>query len=128
VTDPFTISSTEDAIQVAEIVLGDDRLAALFTGGRMAMPVTGDVPPDGVLHWDALLVDALGDEHDRLVLATRRTTGPPFVLEDELDRWRTMRARHAGRNLVLADWFVFVRDEVALSLAEIAGPAAEWAA
>ena len=39
-----------------------------------------------------------------------------------------MRARHAGRNLVLADWFVFVRDEVALSLAEIAGPAAEWAA
>jgi hypothetical protein len=123
----FTVSSTEDAIHMAELTLGDDRLAALVLDARMAMPVSGNVPPDGILHWHGVLLDALGDADDRLVLATRRRTGPAFVLEDELARWRTMQARHTTCNLVLADWLVFVRDEVVLSLAEIAGPEAVWA-
>jgi hypothetical protein len=122
----FTVSSTEDAICMAETTLGPDSLAALVLDAHLALPVAGAVPPDGVLHWHGLLVEALGDTDDALVLATRRTTGPPFVLEDELDRWRTMRARHDDCALELADWIVFVRDEVALSLAEIAGPPAVW--
>jgi hypothetical protein len=122
----FTVSSIEDAIYLAELTLGDDVLAALVIDARMAMPVSGDVPPDGVLTWDDVLLEGIGDEHDRLVLATRRMTGPAFVLEDELERWRTMQARHGNRNLALTDWLVFVRDEVVLSLAEIAGPPAVW--
>lgn len=125
-TAPFTVSSTEDAITMAEIVLGPDPLAALVLGAKMAMPVSGHPPADGILRWDEYILDALGDERDQLVLATRRTTGPLFVLEDELDRWRTMQARHCNRELALVDWFVFVRDEVVLSLAEIAGPEAAW--
>lgn len=123
---PFTVSSTEDAITMADTILGPDRLAALVLGARLAMPVSGSPPPDGVLQWHAVLLEALGDEPDHLVLATRRATGPPFVLEDELARWRAMQARHAARALVLVDWFVFVRDECVLSLAEIAGPEAVW--
>ena len=123
---PFVLSSTEDAIYLAELMLGDDSLGALVVDAQLAIPVSGDVPPDGVLRWHAILLDGIGDRDDRLVLATRRETGPPFVLEDELDRWRTMQHRHCNRELALADWFVFVRDEVVLSLAEIAGPPVEW--
>jgi hypothetical protein len=122
----FTVSSTEDAIHMAEVTLGRDTLAALVLDARMAMPVSGDVPPDGILHWHGILLEAIGHTDDRLVLATRRRTGPPFVLEDELDLWRTMQSRHVDQRLVLTDWIVFVRDEVAISLAEIAGPAAVW--
>lgn len=123
---PFTVSSTEDAIHAAEVTLGRDHLAALVLDARLAIPISGSPPPEGIVEWDALLLEAIGETPDRLVLATRRWTGPPFVLEDELDRWRTMQARHCNRDLVLADWIVFVRDECALSLAEIAGPAAVW--
>lgn len=123
---PFTLSSTEDAIYLTEMTLGRDDLAALVVDARMAMPVSGDVPPDGVLAFHDVLLAGLGDERDRLILATRRHTGPSFVLEDELDRWRTMQHRHCNRELVLADWLVFVRDEVVLSLAEIAGPPPDW--
>lgn len=123
---PFTVSCTEDAITLAETVLGPDSLAAVVLGSRMAMPVSGAVPPDGVLSWHAVLLEALADEPDAIVLATRRHTGPPFVLEDELDRWRTMQARHDDTRLVLTDWFVFVGEDVVLSLAEIAGPPAVW--
>jgi hypothetical protein len=127
VSGSFTVSSTEDAIYMAEMTLGPDSLAALVLDARMAMPVSGAVPPDGILHWHGLVLDALGDTDDTIILATRRRTGPAFVLEDELARWREMKARHDGFELRLADWLVFVRDEVVLSLAEIAGPAAVWA-
>ena len=123
---PFTVSSTEDAIHMAELTLGSATLAALVLDAHLAMPVNGDVPPDGILAFHEVVLGAAGDQHDRLVLATRRRTGPAFVLEDELARWRELRSRHAGRNLALADWLVFVRDEVVLSLAEIAGPPATW--
>ena len=122
----FTVSSTEDAICMAELTLGDTSTAALVVDARLAFSVEGEAPPDGLLMWHAVLLEALGDERDRLVLATRRHTGPSFVLEDELDRWRTMQHRHCNRDLVLADWLVFVRDEVVLSLAEIAGPPPDW--
>lgn len=122
----FTITSTEDAIHMAQTTLGGDDLAALVTGARLAMPVSGEVPPDGVLDYHAVLLQALADERDQLVLATRRRTGPPFVTEEELARWRELKARHDDITLDLADWLVFVRDEVVLSLAEIAGPAARW--
>jgi hypothetical protein len=128
VSAPFVLSSIEDAIYMAELTLGDDQLAALVVDARMAMPVTGPVPPDGILQYDRVLLDAIGDDRDRLVLATRRRTGPPFVLEDELAWWRQLRHAHEGRALELADWLVFVRDECVLSLAEIAGPPAAWAA
>jgi len=121
----FTVSSTEDAIYMAELTLGASDLAALLVDAKIALPVDG-APPDGVLVWDDFLLRGYGDMPDRLVLAARRHTGPTFVLEDELDRWRTMQARHCNRELTLADWLVFVRDEVVLSLAEIAGPPAGW--
>jgi hypothetical protein len=123
---PFTLSSTEDAISMAELTLGADLLAAVVIGARMAMPVSGAVPRDGIVSFDATLLASIGDQPDHLVLATRRHTGPPFVLEDELAMWRQMQAAHEGRALVLNDWFVFVRDECVLSLAEIAGPPAVW--
>jgi hypothetical protein len=123
---PFTLSSTEDAISMAELTLGSDLLAALVIGARMAMPVSGAVPRDGILTYDVTMLEALGDDADRLVFATRRHTGPPFVLEDELAMWRQMKAAHEGRALVLNDWRVFVRDECVRSLAEIAGPPAGW--
>jgi hypothetical protein len=84
------------------------------------------VPRDGILTYDVTMLEALGDDADRLVFATRRHTAPPFVLEDELAMWRQMKAAHEGRALVLNDWLVFVRDECVLSLAEIAGPPAVW--
>jgi hypothetical protein len=126
VSVPFTVSSTEDAISLAERTLGNDRLAALVTGSRLAIPISGDPPADAVLRWDELLLDAIGDQHDHLLLATRRHTGPAFILEDELQMWRRLRMQHTGHNLVLSDWLVFVRDEVVLSLAELAGPPAAW--
>jgi hypothetical protein len=126
VSSSFTVSSTEDAIALAEITLGANTLAAMVTGRRLAVPVSGAVPADGILHWHAVLLEAIGDQHDTLVLATRRRTGSTFVLERELAWWRSMQSRHRDRALVLADWLVFVRDEVVLSLAELAGPAAVW--
>ena len=122
---PFVLSSTEDAIYMAELTLGDDNLAALLADGHVALHCA-DAPTDGMLQWHTFVLELCGDLPDRLVLASRRHTGPPFVLEDELDRWRTMQHRHCNRELVLADWLVFVRDEVVLSLAEIAGPPPDW--
>ena len=122
---PFTLSSTEDAIYMAEMTLGDDNLAALLAGSHVAMHCA-DAPEDGMLAWHTFLLEVCGDQPDRLVLASRRQSGPPFVLEDELDRWRTMQHRHCNLELELTDWFVFVRDEVVLSLAEIAGPPPTW--
>jgi hypothetical protein len=123
---PFVLSSTEDAIYMAELTLGDDNLAALLVDGHVALHCA-DAPTDGMLQWHSFVLELCGDQPDRLVLASRRHTGPPFVLEDELDRWRTMQHRHCNRELVLADWLVFVRDEVVLSLGEIAGPPPDWA-
>ena len=125
---PASMSSVDDAIRLAEVALGPDDLVAIVDGdAKLVMPISGAVPPDAVLRIDALLLDALADTDDtRLVLVTRRHTGPAIVLEDELARWRHMVAEHHGRSLRLCDWLVFVRDEVVLSLAEIAGPPAVW--
>lgn len=126
---PASLSSIEDAIRLAEVALGPDDLVAIVDGdAKLVMPIAGPVTPDAVLRVDALLLDALGDHEGdvRLVLATRRRTGPSFVLEDELARWRHMVAEHHGRALRLSDWLVFVGDELVLSLAELAGPPAAW--
>ncbi|MCU1483556.1 MAG: hypothetical protein JWN67_302 [Actinomycetia bacterium] len=126
---PTTLSSTEDAIALAEVALGPDRLVALVDGpAKLALPIAGDVPPEGVERIDGILLMAIGDEPgNRLVLATRRP-GPPAVTEDELACWRMMLARHAGRGLALFDWLVFVDGGGVLSLADEAGPAPAWAA
>jgi hypothetical protein len=128
VSVPTTLTSTEDAIRLADVALGPDSLVAIVDGGaKLVMPITGPVPPEAVLRVDALLREALDGEHGaRLVLATRRRTGPAFVLEDELARWCELLAAHHHSSLQLCDWLVFVRDEVVLSLAELAGPAAVW--
>ena len=126
---PASLSSTDDAIRLAELALGPDDLVAIVDGdAKLVMPIAGPVTADAVLRVDALLLEALGDAGGdvRLVLATRRHTGPAFVLEDELARWRHMVGAHDGRALRLSDWLVFVRDEVVLSLAELAGPPAVW--
>jgi hypothetical protein len=125
VSASFTVSSTEDAIYMAELTLGDDTLAALLVDSHVAMHCA-DAPPDGMLPWHDFVLDVCGEHPDRLVMASRRDTGPTFVLEDELDRWRVMHNRHCNRELELVDWLVFVRDEVVLSLAEIAGPQPDW--
>ena len=126
---PTRLGSTEDAIRMAELTLGDDRLAALVDRPRpIAMPITGDVPRDGVLGLASMLREVFDGQPGRLVLATRRTSGPAMVLEDELAWWRQLRNEHDGHALVLCDWLVFVRDDTVLSLAELAGPPAPWAA
>ena len=124
---PTTLSSIEDAITLAEIALGRDSFVALVDGPtKLAMPVSGPVPPDAVERVDVILLEALGDvPGHRLVLASRRS-GPPIVTEDELAQWRTLQSCHAGRALVLCDWLVFVDDGEVLSLAELAGPIAPW--
>ena len=125
---PISLSSAEDAIRLGEIALGNDDLAAIVDGeARLVLPFTGQVPPDAVLTIDALLLEA-GREHEgnRLVLVSRRRRGPSFVLESELEHWRTMQAAHAGHPLPLVDWFVFLDDGIVLSLAEIAGPPPVW--
>lgn len=125
---PASLSSIEDAIRLAEVALGPDDLVAIVDGSaKLVMPISGPVAPHGVLRIDALMLDAVGDLDDtRLVLATRRRGGPPIVLESELDLWRQLRAEHDGRALQLCDWLVFVEDGAVLSLAELAGPAAQW--
>jgi hypothetical protein len=126
---PTRLGSTEDAIRLAEVALGTERLVAIIDGdAKLVMPVSGDIPPDGVLRVAAVLRGAFADgtADARLVLVTRRTTGPSMVLEDELALWRHLCAEHAHHPLPLADWLVFVRDEVVLSLAELAGPRAVW--
>lgn len=126
---PTTLSSTEDAIRLADCALGEDHLVAIVDGSaKLVLPIAGSPPPEAIVRLDELLLAAIGDEPDRLVLATRRCTGPAFVLEDELARWRELRRQHDGRALQLFDWLVFVRSDVVLSLAELAGPAARWAA
>lgn len=126
---PSSVSSLDDAIRLAEVALGPDDLVAIVDGdAKLVLPIAGPTTPDAVVRLDALLLDALGD-HDgeaRLVLATRRRTGPATVLEDELARWRRMVADHRGRSLQLRDWLVFVGDDAVLSLATLAGPAATW--
>jgi hypothetical protein len=127
---PTTLSSTEDAITLAEVALGSDRLVALVDGpAKLVLPITGDVPPEGVERIDGILLLAIGDDPgNRLVLATRRG-GPPAVTEDELACWRMMLARHEGRGLALFDWLVFVDGGGGvLSLADEAGPEPAWAA
>lgn len=125
---PSSLSSIDDAIRLAEVALGPDDLVAIVDGeAKLVMPISGAVPPDAVLRIDAMLLEALAHTWGaRLVLVTRRHTGPAIVLEDELARWRHMVAEHHGRSLQLCDWLVFVRDEVVLSLAELAGPPAVW--
>lgn len=125
---PASLSSTDDAIRLAEVALGPDDLVAIVDGEtKLVMPISGPVTPDAVLRLDALLLEVIGDTAGaRLVLVTRRHTGPPMVLEAELARWRHLVAEHRGRALQLCDWLVFVRDEVVLSLAELAGPPAVW--
>jgi hypothetical protein len=126
---PASLTSVEDAIRLAEVALGPDDLVAIVDGDtKLVMPISGPVTPDAVLSVDAMLLEVLGHHEGdvRLVLATRRRTGPSFVLEDELARWRHMLAEHHGSALHLSDWLVFVRDEVVLSLAELAGPPAVW--
>ena len=127
---PASLSSPEDALRLAEVALGpDDSIAIVDGAARFVMPITGPMPPDGVLRLDELLLEAVGDHHDaRLVLVTRRHTGPSIVLESELAHWRSMQARHHGRALELADWLVFLDDGTVVSLAELAGPASSWGA
>ena len=125
---PLTLSSTEDAIRLGEIALGNDDLVAIVDGdARLVLPFAGPVPPDAVLTIDALLLEA-GREHEgnRLVLVSRRRTGPSFVLESELGHWRAMQAAHLGHPLPLVDWLVFLDDGIVLSLAELAGPRPVW--
>jgi len=128
VSVPASMSCIDDAIRLAEVALGPDDLVAMVDGeAKLVMPISGPVTPDAVLRVDALLLEALSDVHgSRLVLATRRRTGPAIILEDELARWRHMVAEHRGHPLRLSDWLVFVRDEAILSLAELAGPPAVW--
>jgi hypothetical protein len=128
VSVPASLSSTEDAIRLAEVALGPDDLVAIVDGtAKLLMPVSGPVPPDGVLRIDAVMLEAVGDEDGaRLVLVTRRHSGPSIVLEAELDRWRRMQAAHRGRSLQLVEWLVFLDDGAVLSLAELAGPPAVW--
>lgn len=127
---PTTLSSTEDAIRLAEVALGRDDLVAIVDGpSKLIMPVSGPIRPGAIVRLDHLLLLTIGDDDDgRLVLATRRHTGPAIALEEELADWRTMSAAHDGRRLVLVDWLVFLADGTVLSLAELAGPAARWVA
>jgi hypothetical protein len=128
VSVPASLSSVEDAIRLAEVALGPDDLVAIVDGAaKLVMPITGPVPPEGVLRIDALLLAAVGDEEGtRLVLVTRRHTGPAIVLESELAHWRHMQREHRGRSLALCDWLVFLDDGTVLSLADLAGPPAVW--
>jgi hypothetical protein len=126
---PTTLSSIEDAILLTKVALGPDRLVAVVDGpAKLALPISGDVPPEGVERIDGILLQAIGDDPgNRLVLATRRG-GPAAVTEDELACWRMMVARHEGRGLALFDWIIFVDDGAVLSLADEAGPEPVWAA
>jgi hypothetical protein len=125
---PVTLSSTEDAIRLGEVALGNDDLVAIVDGdARFVMPFSGPIPDDAVLGIDELLRLASEDSPgNRLVLVSRRHTGPSFVLESELDQWRTMQAAHVGHVLPLVDWLVFLDDGTVLSLAELAGPPPVW--
>jgi hypothetical protein len=123
---PASLSSIEDAIQLAEVALGRDDLVAIVDRVKLVMPISGSIRPGTIIQVDQILLLAHGDDDDRLVFATRRRTGPCIALEDELADWRTMRAAHEGRDLVLADWLVFVGDGTVLSMAELAGPPTAW--
>ena len=125
---PASIGCTEDAIAVAEAALGPDDLVAIVDGAtKLLMPISGEIPPDGVRNVHALLLEVAGNQPDcRLVLATRRHRGPSMVLESELELWRELLVLHHGRELKLVDWLVFLDDGHVLSLAELAGPQPEW--
>src|SRR5260370_193325 len=60
---------------MAELVLGSARLAALVLDARIAMPISGDVPPDGILHWHALLLETSPHHPHPILLPTPRGTG-----------------------------------------------------
>ena len=125
---PASIACTEDAIAVAEAALGDDDLVAVVDGAaKLLVPISGDVPPDGVRTVDALLLEVVGDQPGcRLALATRRRHGPSMVLESELALWRELLDAHRHHPLRLVDWLVFLDGGIVLSLAELAGPPPVW--
>lgn len=126
---PASIECTEDAIAVAESALGrDDDLVAIIDGAaKLLMPISGEIPPDGIRNVDALLLEMAGELADcRLVFATRRHGGPSIVLESELELWRELLAVHRDQELRLVDWLVFLDDGYVLSLAELAGPPPVW--
>jgi hypothetical protein len=126
VSVPASLSSTEDAIHLAEVALGRDDLVGIVERAKLVMPISGRITPGTIIQVDQILLLAWGDDDDRVILATRRRSGPCIALEDELADWRTMRAAHEGRALVLADWLVFVGDGTVLSMAELSGTPAAW--
>lgn len=125
---PSSLSSTEDALCLAEVALGPDDLVAIVDGAaKLVVPISGDVSADSVLTVDELVLEMVGDLDDcRLVLATRRHHGPSIILESELALWRQLQVAHRDRALRLVDWLVLLDDGIALSLAELAGPTPVW--
>lgn len=130
-----TLSSTDDALGVVLDVVSvhpDAGAVALLEhrqkGEGIAMPVAGPDPgPEGLHRLDAMLLGVVGHEPGyRLLLASIRPTGPVVVVEDDLDTWRRLRARHDGSALELLDWFIVIGRSRALSLGELAGPPARW--
>ena len=124
---PASLSSREDAIRLADVYRHDDLVAIVDGPAKLVMPVGGPIPPGGVQRVDGVLLEAVADEPgSRLVIVTRRHTGPPIVLESELDIWRQLQQAHRGRALALCDWLVLLDDTTVLSLADLAGPPADW--
>lgn len=94
----------------------------------VAIPVEGPAPDHEALvrlH-EALMVAIRDDPDVRLVLASLRPDVPEHpVQEVDIARWRELRSRHEECAAVLLDWFI-VGPDVALSLAELVGPPAQW--
>lgn len=123
---PTTLSSIEDAIALADVALGHDRLAAIVDGpAKLVMPVSGDAPVGTLDRLDDILLESVDGPGNRVLFASRRV-GPAVITEAELATWRGLVSRHRSRSLALCDWLVFVDGGGVLSLAELAGPPPQW--
>ncbi len=131
---PSRLRSAEDALDVIALALSDNPDAGTvllvdrpLPAEGFVIPVVDDVDGELVDRLDALVLEAMDSEPGcRIVLAARRREGLTMVEEADLRRWRRLQARHAATAIPLLDWFV-LSAPVVFSMAEIAGPPANWA-
>lgn len=127
------LRSPEHALSIIALALGDDPATGTVLlvdrpppAKGLAIPVVDDADATTVDRLDELVLTAMDSEPGcRVVLAARRPAGMRMVADADVQLWRRLQARHSAAGVALLDWFI-LSGRAAFSMAEIAGPPADW--